>query len=94
LIYEFFALGGRNPQARQILQTYFDQSLEILCQLVEDSIARGEIRPTDVQQAALALSAQIDGVLLWQRYHPATVDLEAQINLGLNLVLDALKVNP
>jgi hypothetical protein len=36
----------------------------------------------------------MDGVLLWQRYHPATVDLEAQINLGLNLVLDALKVNP
>jgi hypothetical protein len=42
----------------------------------------------------LAPGAQIDGVSPWQRYHPATVDLEAQINFGLNLVLEALKVNP
>ncbi|MEJ5310074.1 MAG: TetR/AcrR family transcriptional regulator [Anaerolineae bacterium] len=91
LLYEFFALSQRYPQARQILQTFFDQSVGILKQVVEDGIARGEIRAADPVQAALALGAQVDGILLWQPYHPATVDLEAQINFGFELVLKALQ---
>jgi AcrR family transcriptional regulator len=91
LIYEFFALSQRYPQAHQILQNFFDQSVEILKRVVEDGIARGEIRAADPLQAALALGAQVDGILLWQPYHPATVDVEAQMNFGSESVLKALQ---
>ncbi len=94
VIYEFFALGLRHPAARQVLENYFRQSLEILSQVVQEGVARGELRAVDTRQATIALGALIDGTLLWKSYQPEAMDtaaVEAQIHFGLQLVLAALK---
>ncbi len=90
VIYEFFALGLRRPEARRCLEDFFEQSVAILVAVIQDGIASGELQAVDARLAAVALGGLIDGVLLWHCYQPQAADAEAQVNLGVGLLLEAL----
>lgn len=92
MIYEFFALGLRQPAARQVLEQYLHQSLEILAGVVQAGIDQGEFRPVDARQTAAAIGALMDGTALWWGYDTQPHnDVETQIKFGLNLLLEALR---
>jgi AcrR family transcriptional regulator len=91
IVYEFFAMGLRQPSARQVLQAFLRETQAALAALVQEGMARGEFRPTGASQIAAAIAAMIEGTLLLWGYDPEQVQLRPQIALGVELLLDGLR---
>ncbi|MEJ5198296.1 MAG: TetR/AcrR family transcriptional regulator [Anaerolineae bacterium] len=94
IVYEFFAMGLRQPAARQTLQAFLRQTQAVLEALVQEGMAQGEFRPADTAQVAAAIAAMIEGTLLLWGYDPERVQLRSQIARGVELLLDGLRPAP
>ena len=64
VIYEFYSLAFRNPAVRVVMKEYLRTFVTILEPIIQYGMDRGEFRPGDACQAALAFGAQLEGTLL------------------------------
>jgi AcrR family transcriptional regulator len=90
IIYEFYALAFRNQTVRTVMQRYLRMFVTIIEPIIQRGMDRGEFRPGDARQIALAFGAQLEGTLLLWAYDPETVQVEEQLRLGTALVLKGL----
>jgi TetR/AcrR family fatty acid metabolism transcriptional regulator len=91
ITYEFYALAFRNKAVQKTMKHYLKSYLAILEPLIQQGIERGEFRPVDVRQAALAISAIFEGTLLLWVYDPKTVQIEKQIEAGCRMLMAGLQ---
>lgn len=92
IAYEFYSLAFRQETVRQTLQGYFRSYIDILAPLIQQGIDQGEFQPVSSKQAAIAISAIIEGTLLLWVADPETVNLNEQILSGVSILLEGLKV--
>ncbi len=90
LFYEIYALAARKRAVRQVLERYYQHYADLLAQLLQEGIARGELRPGDPYKQAVALIAQIEGLILLWVMAPSLVDLEAEWHTSLEILLRGL----
>lgn len=62
--FEFYAVAARQKSVRDFLQDYFRRYTHVIAALLQQGIARGEIRDTDPQMAALTVIALLEGLNL------------------------------
>lgn len=91
LAFEAYALAFHNPQVKQALEDYLDSYMAFLVPLIQRGVERGEFRPVDATEAALAISALIEGTLLLWVFKPRLVSLDRHIQSGIQLLLDGLR---
>jgi len=92
ITYEFYALALRDKSVQKSMKAYLRAYYAALIPVIEQGMAGGEFRALDAAQVAVALGAVVEGsVLLWV-LDPKSVDLEAQLMLGIQLALDGLSV--
>jgi AcrR family transcriptional regulator len=91
LAYEFYTLSFRNKTVRRALKRYLHGYFDILMPIIQQGIDRGEFRPVDVQEAAIAAGAMFEGTLLLWVYDPDTVKFEKHIETGARLLLQGLR---
>ncbi len=91
VVYEFLALIFRNPLVQKAFRQYLRTYIALSIPIIEDGIARGEFRPVDPQEAALALGALFEGTLLLWVYDPETVDVERHIRSGFQILLEGMR---
>ncbi len=91
IYFEFLALAMRREAIKKVIREYFLEFLAILTPIIEQGIARGEFRPVDPGQAALAIGAAIEGMVLLWAYDPDRVDLDENIRSSVDLILQGLK---
>ncbi len=89
--YEFLGLIFRHKTVQKAFRQYMHDYLERAVPLIQDGIDRGEFRPVDATDAALALGALFEGTLLLWVYDSETVDVERHLRTGVRLLLDGLK---
>jgi AcrR family transcriptional regulator len=92
ITYEFYALAFRNKAVRKAMKNYFKSYLAILELLIQQGIERGEFRPVDARQAALAISAIFEGTTLLWVYDPKMVQIEKQIEAGFRMLMVGLQL--
>jgi TetR/AcrR family fatty acid metabolism transcriptional regulator len=90
VMYEFYALGMRDEKVRQIVYDSLNSYAQALVPLVQQGIQAGELRQVDPLEAALAIGAIIEGTILLKAYNPDLVDLGAQMQAGMQIVLQGL----
>ncbi len=90
VVYEFLALIFRNRLVQKAFRQYLREYLSLAVPIIEDGIARGEFRPVDPRDTALALGALFEGTLLLWVYDPETVNVERNIRRGFDLILEGL----
>jgi AcrR family transcriptional regulator len=91
ILIEFWGLQLRRKTIRQVIGKYYQQYFETLTPVIQQGIDRGEFRPMDAKQAAVAIGAIMEGTILLWATTPEFVDLEGDIQEGFNLVLDGLE---
>ncbi len=90
--FEFIALAFRSDTLRTSLRKYYRKHLEIIVPILEEGIARGEIREVDPMEAAIAIGAIFEGTIVLWVYDSETVDYQIHIRKGIELLLDGLSV--
>jgi AcrR family transcriptional regulator len=91
LFYEFYALAFRNKTVRKALTRYLRKYFAMIEPIIQQGIDRGEFRPVDAQQAAIAAGSLFEGTLLLWVYDPDTVKFDKHIEIGTQLLLDGLR---
>jgi AcrR family transcriptional regulator len=91
IIYEFYALAFRNHAVRRVMQKYLHRFVAILEPLVQRGMDAGEFIPGDPRQLTIAIGAMLEGTLLLWAYDPELVQAEAQLRVGMALLLRGLE---
>lgn len=90
IMFEFYALAFRDPAVWKSMEKFFRRYVQALAPVIEQGIESGEFRPLDVQEAAIAVGAVLEGTLLLWAYDPETVKLERHLESGLRLLLKGI----
>ncbi len=90
--YEFYAAALRQEEVAAFFKSYFHRYLDLLAEMVHQGINRGELRQADPRQTAILLAGSHEGLTLLWLMDPTAFDWTAQMESGLQLVLDALVV--
>ena len=89
---ELYHLAAREPRVSKVLEKYIAQYQSISVQLIEQGIARGELRSTiDPQSAALTLQAMFDGYMTYLVLKPKLPNLGESLKQSFDLLFDGLK---
>lgn len=91
LTYEIYSLAGRDAMVRAHLKSYFTAYRQALVALIEQGIARGELRPQDPTNAALALSALYEGFLELSLLDSTSFDPTAALLAGIDLMMEGIR---
>jgi AcrR family transcriptional regulator len=89
IVFEFYALAARSSEMRQFFQRYYSEYGVALAGLIEQGIARGELRPVDPASAARSLIGLFEGIALLWALDPQ-LDGRRQIAEATALILDGL----
>lgn len=89
--YEFLALAFRNRTVQKAMKQYFDRYLDILVPIMQQGMERGEFRPGDANDAAIAIGAVVEGTLLLCVYDRERVDPEHHIRAGIQCLMQGLQ---
>lgn len=89
--YEIFSLVARQKHVRQRLQGYYHQYIQLLADILEQGMERGEIRELDSQEAALAVGGLIEGIALYWFIDPQSVDWNRMEKTAFSILEQGLK---
>lgn len=90
--YEFYAAALRQAEGAAFFKSYFRRYVDLLAQMIQQGIDRGELRHADPTRTAILLAGSHEGLTLLWLMDPDAFDWSAQMESGLQLVLDALLV--
>ena len=91
---DFWSLSVRKKTINQAIKRYYQNFLDLIEPIIEQGIKRGEFRPVNVSETAIALGAMYEGTILFYIYFPDTVDFEKQFRSNLDLILGGLIRKP
>jgi AcrR family transcriptional regulator len=89
--YEFFAMAARSPSARQSLQKYYSQYIQLLAKMIQQGIDAGEFRQMDPVEVALAISALFEGLALFWFLDPASVDWDRMEKVAFTILIRGIQ---
>lgn len=88
---EFYALAAKNEMLRQQLESFFLSYREHIEQLTREAIANGEWAAYSVTEIANTIVSILEGVLLIWNFVPDQIDLSAQLDTAVTLLLNGLQ---
>jgi AcrR family transcriptional regulator len=91
---EFYALAARDESLKNSLQEHFQSYRTKIGELVAQGVADGEFRPQNSEDVANTIIALFEGVLLIWAIVPESIDLGAQVETAVQLLLDGLQKSP
>ena len=94
ITYELYAVAVRSESVRKAYEDYFKAHREILADLIHQGIKGGEFRDTDVQEAAIAVMAVYQGLILLSAMDPQVVKWERASKLAVSLLITGLRHRP
>lgn len=92
ILYEFYAYAIRKKGLRKIFSEYFDRYMELLSTIIQQGIDQEEFKPCDPREAAVAIGALIEGMLLLSIFVPDEIDIEKHTRFGVQTVLAGLLI--
>ena len=91
ITYELYAVAVRGESVRKAYQDYFKAYREILADLIQQGKRSGEFRDTDAQEAAIAVMAVYQGLILLSAMDPKVVKWERASKLAVGLLTTGLR---
>jgi AcrR family transcriptional regulator len=88
---DFWAQSLESERLQSIFWTYLQRYQQQFASIIEAGMADGEFRKLDAKQAALALFATLDALMLYRTLLGTKIDLHSTVNTSLDLFLEGLK---
>jgi len=93
VIQELFVIAFRDHKIRKLTRRDFQAGVALLQSIIEDGIKKKEFKRVDPYRVTVAIYGIIEGAALFWSLDFMDVDFEKQLRGGVNLILDAIKVN-
>ena len=90
LFYDFIALAFRQEVIKKAISSYYKQNIELLIELIQQGIDRGELQVDDAEEAAIAIGSILEGTIVLWFYDPDQIDIKAHIKSSTRLLLNGL----
>ena len=90
--FQFYAVAARQKTVRQFLKRYFKDYREVLAALIQRGMDRGEFRPMQAEDVAIAITALYEGLALLWMVDPDATTWQQTGERSLLLLLDGLAV--
>jgi AcrR family transcriptional regulator len=91
ILFEFYAAAVHRIEVRQLINSYFQNFHELLVALIQQGIDRGELQPIDAVEAATALDALFEGLVVRWLINRDAVQWDTIIDSSMTMFLDGLK---
>ena len=89
---EIFAMATRDEGLQQALRSYYERYWELLTDLFQQGVTRGELRPdVDPAQVARRLTAMWDGEMMVLLLYPDRTDMDRRFEHGIRTLLDGIR---
>jgi len=89
---EIFAMATRDEALQQALRSYYERYWELLTDLFQQGVTRGELRPdVDPGQVARRLTAMWDGEMMALLLYPGGTDMDRRFEHGIRTLLDGIR---
>jgi|SRR5579864_3698150 len=90
ILFEFYAAAVHQGEVRQLIKIYFQGFHELLVALIQQGIDRGEFRPINAVEAAIALDSLFQGLVVRWLIDPQAVQWDTLSESLVRLILDGL----
>jgi TetR/AcrR family fatty acid metabolism transcriptional regulator len=94
ILVEFYAVMVRQNWVREFISQYFESFRELLVDLIQQGIDRGEFRPVSTFETAVTLSAIYEGLTIHWLINPKVVEWDIIGEGSVRLLLEGLQVRP
>lgn len=92
VIFEFYSLAARRPEARRTIRAYLARYRLLISQLIAAGQSRGDLRPGDTQETATTILAAFEGLMMLWALDPDAIDLEQGLSGAMEVILQGLVV--
>jgi AcrR family transcriptional regulator len=89
--YEFVALATRRSDVREKIKGYYATYTDILTEIIQEGIDRGELRAVDPVQVAISIIGVYEGITLMWFVDPASVDWDVMTDSPLDLFFEGIR---
>ena len=93
LFYDFIALAFRQDLIKKTITKFYKQNIDLLVILIQQGIDTGEFKAVNALDAAVAISAIIEGTMMLWLYNPEQIEIKAQIKSNVQLLMHGLKTS-
>ena len=90
MMYEFYALMGRQKMMRQFAKGYYHEYIGLLAKVIEHGIERGEFKAVDPIEVSATFVALFEGLTLIWAVDAQSLPLEKQLPASMRLLLDSI----
>ena len=90
MMYEFYALMGRQKMMQQFAKGYYREYIGLFAKVIEHGIERGEFKAVDPTSVAATFVALFEGLTLIWIVDSVALPLEKQLPVSMNLLLDSI----
>jgi AcrR family transcriptional regulator len=94
ILVEFYAMTVREGRVREFIGEYFGSFRELLVDLIQQGIDRGEFRPVSTVETAVTLSAIYEGLTIHWLINPKVVEWDSIGEGSVRLLLEGLQARP
>jgi AcrR family transcriptional regulator len=94
ILVEFYAMTVREGRVREFISEYFGSFRELLVDLIQQGIDRGEFRPVSTVETAVTLSAIYEGLTIHWLINPKVVEWDIIGEGSVRLLLEGLQARP
>ena len=91
LFYDFIALAFRQEIIRKSISRYYKLNVNLLETLIQQGIDAGEFQTESALDAAIAITAIVEGTIMVWFYDPDNINIQNHIRSNGQLLLEGLK---
>jgi len=91
MMYEFYALMGRNKMMLQFARGYYREYIAVMAQVIQHGVERGEFKAVDPEEVAATFVALFEGLTLIWVVDAESLPLEKHLPASMRLLLDSLQ---
>ncbi|MCL5268879.1 MAG: TetR/AcrR family transcriptional regulator [Bacteroidetes bacterium] len=93
VIQEIYALAFRDQKIRKMARTSFEASAALIQKIIEDGVKQKEFRRTDPRKVTIAIIEVMEGATVLWFMGMIGDDFAERLHDGIDLIIDAIKVN-
>lgn len=85
---EIYAMSGRIPQVREFVQHYYDDFIDVLSELLQQGMDRGELNLEQPAEVAINFACLVEGLTILWAINIDRISLGRQLRGAVNTLID------
>ena len=90
IFFEFLGMVARHKTIQKLFASYMNDFLSVLTPVIQEGVESGEFRPVAAEDAAIAMGAIFEGIIVLRMYDPTRVNVVEHTRSTFDIFLQGL----